>query len=286
MQDKRAIQRRIVTFVFITFLLNSIFQLLIYFLKPTSVGREYYDMGTFWSPGSAALITCYLERKSLAELGWNWGNWRYYLGSYTIPLIYSLVAYMATWISGLGAFFNTDFVQATAKSFGWNFLPDGLVIVFYVLFSGTYGLLQDFLPALGEEIGWRGFLVPELAKTTTFLKTAMISGSVWAMWHYPFIIFGNYNGGTPLLYSLVCFTLTIIGISFPLAWLRIKSGNLWTGMVFHASHNVFIQNIFNPLTQDTGITKYIISEFGISIAIASLIVAYIFWKYRAQGQRI
>lgn len=182
----------------------------------------------------------------------------------------------------MGAFFNADYVQSIANNFGWGTLPSGVVIALYVLFTSTYGILQGCLPALGEEIGWRGFLVPQLAKTTTLLKTAMISGAVWAMWHYPFIIFGDYNGGTPLGYSLVCFTLTIIEISFPLAPLRLKSGTLWTGMVFHASHNVFILNIFNPLTKDTGITKYIISEFGISIVITSLIVAYIFWKYRAQ----
>lgn len=283
MQNKRDIQKWILIFVFITFALNFIFQILIFFLKPAPLGRKYYDFGTFWSPGIAALITCYLSRKSLDELGWKRGDWRYYLGAYIIPLIYSLVAYLATWILGLGAFYNADFVQTTAKNFGWTFLPDGVVIALYVLFSATYGLLQDFLPALGEEIGWRGFLVPELAKTTSFLKTAVASGAIWAMWHYPFIIFGDYNGGTPLLYSLVCFTLTIIGISFPLAWLRLKSGSLWTGMVFHASHNVFIEDIFNPLTLEKGMTKYIISEFGISIVIASLIVAYIFWKYRAQS---
>lgn len=89
MQNSRAIQRQIVTFLFITFALNSIFQLLIFFLKPTSVGREYYDIGTFWSPGCAALITSCLYRKSLAELGWSWENVRYHLWSYVIPLIYS-----------------------------------------------------------------------------------------------------------------------------------------------------------------------------------------------------
>lgn len=135
MQNKRDIQKRILTFVFITFALNFIFQILIFFLKPAPLGRKYYDFGTFWSPGIAALITCYLSRKSLDELGWTRGDWRYYLGAYIIPLIYSLVAYIATWILGLGAFYNADFVQTTAKNFGWTFLPDGVVIALYVLFQ-------------------------------------------------------------------------------------------------------------------------------------------------------
>jgi membrane protease YdiL (CAAX protease family) len=95
-------------------------------------------------------------------------------------------------------------------------------------FPGTLGLLEACPPALGEEIGWRGFLVPELAKTTTFFNTALISGAAWALWHYPLIIFGGYNGGTSIPYSLFCFTLAVIAISFPMAWLRLKSGSLWT----------------------------------------------------------
>ena len=43
-----------------------------------------------------------------------------------------------------------------------------------------------------------------------------------------------------------------------------------------------IQTIFNPLTKNTGITEYIISEFGIALLVTSLIVAYLFWNLRAQ----
>jgi hypothetical protein len=56
-------------------------------------------------------------------------------------------------------------------------------------------------------------------------------------------------------------------------------------MIFHASDNLFIQNVFNPLTRDTGITKYITGEFGIALAITSLIAGYIFWMRRQQLQR-
>ena len=274
--------RKIVTFLVITFALSLVFKLLIVVFNPTPVGKEYYILGIVWSPGIAALITSRLYRKNLAEFGWNWGTLRYYLWSYLTPLLYTSVAYLVTWLSGLAYFFNADSIQEIAKNFGWQALPPGIVIPLYVFFLVTFGLLQACLPALGEEIGWRGFLVPELAKTTTFSKTALISGVVWAVWHYPEIIFGDYNGGTPIWYSVFCFTLSVIAISFPMAWLRLKSGSLWTGMVFHASDNLFIQDIFNPLTQNTGTTKYLIGEFGIIVAITSSIAGYIFWKCRQQ----
>jgi len=69
-------------------------------------------------------------------------------------------------------------------------------------------------------------------------------------------------------------------ISF--AWLRLKSGSLWTGVLMHASHNLFIQSVFGPLTTDTGLTKYITGEFGLALALISLVIAYIFWKKRTE----
>jgi len=276
---------KIITFLVITFVFTSIFELLIVFFNPTPLGKEKYVLGIVWSPGIAALLVSRLYRKNLAEFGWHWGIPRYHLWSYVIPFLYTTVAYLATWFSGLGAFYNAESVQKIAKDYGWTTLPPSLVITLYAVFSGTLGLLEACPPALGEEIGWRGFLVPELAKTTTFFNTALISGAAWALWHYPLIIFGGYNGGTSIPYSLFCFTLAVIAISFPMAWLRLKSGSLWTGMIFHASDNLFIQNIFNPLTRDTGITKYITGEFGIALAITSLITGYIFWMRRQQLQR-
>ena len=72
----------------------------------------------------------------------------------------------------------------------------------------------------------------------------------------------------------------IFGLSFALTWLRLKSGSLWTAVFLHASHNVFIQQFFTPFTYDTGNTAYFIDEFGIGLALVSLLIAYLFWKRR------
>jgi len=45
-------------------------------------------------------------------------------------------------------------------------------------------------------------------------------------------------------------------------------------------HNHFVQDFFDPLTSDTGITPYIIGEFGVALAVAGIVVAFIFWKLR------
>jgi membrane protease YdiL (CAAX protease family) len=149
------------------------------------------------------------------------------------------------------------------------------VILGYIALSATIGVLISTSRALGEEIGWRGFLVPELAKVMSFRGVGWISGLMWAAWHYPVLIFGDYNAGTPAWFGLSCFTIQVIAISFIAARLRLISGSLWTGAILHASHNRFIQGVFTPLTIDKPSTPYVIDEFGIGMVVTTIIVAVI-----------
>jgi membrane protease YdiL (CAAX protease family) len=122
-------------------------------------------------------------------------------------------------------------------------------------------------------------LVPELSKKYSFTITALISGGIWALWHYPVILFANYNNSSaPAWFGLICFTVMVIGISFAFTWLRLKLGSLWTGVILHAAHNVFIQAFFTPLTGPTRWSAYVIDEFGIGLALAAVVVAYLFWR--------
>jgi membrane protease YdiL (CAAX protease family) len=72
------------------------------------------------------------------------------------------------------------------------------------------------------------------------------------------------------------FTIMVLGISFAFAWLRLKSGSLWTAAILHASHNLFVQAIFTPLTLQKKFTPFIIDEFGVGLALAAVLVAWFF----------
>ncbi|MGH9732299.1 MAG: CPBP family intramembrane glutamic endopeptidase, partial [Candidatus Acidiferrales bacterium] len=70
--------------------------------------------------------------------------------------------------------------------------------------------------------------------------------------------------------------------SFLFAWMRLKTGSVWTGMLLHASHNIFIQGFFDPLTRPELATKYLIGEFGAGLAIIAVVIAVIFDGKRGQ----
>ncbi len=273
------------TYIVLTFAFSAVFQALIIHAGHIAAARGLYVVALMWCPALAALATCALRGRSIRSLGWSWKP-KYQAWSYVIPIMYALAAYLVVWLTGLGGFPNHDFVANVAKSAGWVGLPTGLVILFYVLIAGTAGMAASTITALGEEIGWRGFLVPELSKTMSFTATALVSGVIWTAWHVPELVFADYNAGTPAWYGLTCFAVMVIGISFVFAWMRLKSGSIWTAAFLHASHNLYIQTIFTPLTVDTGKTKWVIDEFGAALAIAAVIVAILVWRRRGEVEGI
>jgi uncharacterized protein len=274
--------KQIGVFLLLTFAISSIFYFLIIKSGHLGSGRGSYVLGLMWSPGLAGILTRKIFGQSVNTLGWKWGQPRYQIWSYLIPLIYATIAYSAVWALRLGGFYDHSFLKSVTDSFGLGPLPAWAGMSLYFLFSSTTGMIRSCSSALGEEIGWRGFLVPELATKFSYTSTALISGLIWSLWHYPILIFADYNSGTPVWYGLTCFTVMVVSGSFVFAWMRLKSGSLWTGVLLHASHNLFIQGFFDPLTTDTGRTKYIIGEFGAALPIVCVAFALYFWSRRRE----
>jgi membrane protease YdiL (CAAX protease family) len=262
---------RIATYLGLTFALSAVFYGLIISAGTLTAGGGLYTLGLMWCPGIAAMATTLVFQRNLKGLGWRLGNVRYLVLAYALPLAYAAVAYVVAWNLGLGAFSADG-------------LPAGQSLLSFLAINATVGVALSLLPAMGEEIGWRGFLVPELARITGFTKTALLSGAIWAVWHMPLILFADYHSGAPLWFGLACFTVMVIGISFAFAWLRLRSGSFWPAALMHASHNLFIQQVFDPLTQDTGITACVTGEFGAALAIAAIVIAYTFWRLRPTGE--
>ena len=138
---------------------------------------------------------------------------------------------------------------------------------------------------LGEELGWRGFLVPELAKVTNFRNVALISGAVWAVWHWPLILFAAETTDfdkTPVWFMLPVFSVTIIAAGVVMAWLTLRSGSLWPAVILHGAQNAITQDFFAEYTSESGNAAYYVSEVGILIAAAWLLAAYLFWRKRGE----
>jgi len=269
------------TFLLLTFTFSAVFYTFIIMSGQVAGGASLYATGIMWCPGFAAILTCRIHGVRIATLGWHWAGFRPQLACYLLPAAYSLAAYAVIWGTGLGSFANPKFLRESLTSIGITAIPPWAAVIIMGLLEAVYGFIKSCANALGEEIGWRGFLTPLLVKKWGFTGASLATGCIWAVWHYPILLFADYNLGTPGWYALSCFTVMVIANSVIYTWFRLKTGSLWTATFLHASHNLFIQAIFTPLTGDTGPTKYAIDEFGFVLPLVVATTAVWFWRNRA-----
>jgi uncharacterized protein len=234
-----------------------------------------------WCPALAVIVTCRLLGREFRSLAWRWPDGRYLAVAYFVPLAYTSIAYGAVWGERLAGW-NSDFVDLVVEAFGLKGIPGWVCFALYTVFAATGGVIQNLSMTLGEEIGWRGFLVPELIKQTSFTKASLLSGFIWAAWHSPLLLFADYNAGTNRWYALGCSTMTCVSVGFILAWLTVKSDSLWPAALLHACHNLFVPILFDNLVRNTGPTLWFTSEFGAALAATSAVFALYFWARRKE----
>jgi membrane protease YdiL (CAAX protease family) len=255
---------KIAIFLALTVLFSSVFWIPVIRAGNITIGGGLYVLGLMWSPGLAAIVTRLVTQRNLRGMGWKPRTWALLGVAYALPLLYALPVYLVAWGADLGAF-------APSK---WQVQP-GLTPVTGVLLIATAGLIGMIISATGEEIGWRGLLVPELAKITGFRNVALISGVIWAAWHVPLIVGANYRAAeTPLVFGLACFTIMVVALSFLLAWITLRSGSFWPAALMHAAHNLFVQSVFDYATEDTAKTNWLTGEFGIGLALTIALAAW------------
>jgi membrane protease YdiL (CAAX protease family) len=94
-----------------------------------------------------------------------------------------------------------------------------------------------FIFAIPEELGWRGYVLPQLLAQRSPLMAGLVIGVAWGSLHLALTLPGMINAGAPLLPTL----LGLISLSVLLTWLYIGSGgNLLLTSLFHAAQSFFV----------------------------------------------
>ena len=127
----------------------------------------------------------------------------------------------------------------------------GLTFPLYVLISAlgcvTYAPLINALPALGEEIGWRGFLYPQLKARFGRRRGWLLGGAIWGAWHWPLIWLIGYEYGEAAGNAAGYFGFPATGMLLfcviTVAWgilhdaLYERSGSIWAPALLHGAIN-------------------------------------------------
>lgn len=97
------------------------------------------------------------------------------------------------------------------------------------------GALFNSIFAFGEEIGWRGWLVPALRPLGTW-PALLLTGVIWGIWHSPVILLG-YNFGRTDITGVLFMIGGCVAWGILLGWVRLRSASVWPAVIAHGSLN-------------------------------------------------
>ncbi|WP_167137442.1 CPBP family intramembrane glutamic endopeptidase [Diaminobutyricimonas sp. TR449] len=110
-------------------------------------------------------------------------------------------------------------------------------LVFAQLATMLVAPLINVIPALGEELGWRGWLQPRLSERYGQWTGAVITGVIWGLWHAPMVLLGYNYPGYPAVAALAFMVVACVLMSVLLGWITDASGTVWAAALAHAFIN-------------------------------------------------
>ena len=205
---------------------------------------------TMFCPLLAVLLVQKAFLRQPTGIGWKvQGKRRFWLAAWFGPAVFTVLAavlYFAVFPSRLD---TSGSWLATA--YGGQWTPEalktelGVTTTSYLIQNGllavTLAPLANMIPAVGEEAGWRGYMMPRLKERLGLLNGRLLGGVIWGVWHWPVMLLVGYEYGTnylgaPLLglvvWCVVCFALNTL-----LDWLYEKTGCIWVPAIAHGALN-------------------------------------------------
>jgi membrane protease YdiL (CAAX protease family) len=164
-----------------------------------------------------------------------------------LPLL-ALTALLLSWafgtvdldpvhLSGFRALLDAQLKAAGKGPEALGGAPIHLIAALQVANIVVNAVVASFL-TFGEEVGWRGWLLPNLRPLGAW-PALLLTGLAWGAWHAPIILLGyNYQRRDLLGVLLMIVFCVLLGIV--LGWLRLRSRSLWPAVIGHAAVNASV----------------------------------------------
>jgi membrane protease YdiL (CAAX protease family) len=188
-------------------------------------------IGDFGPLLAALIMRMFVSREGLrGSMGWK-RPFKFYLASFLTPILFFGILAVFNHLTGLGRFAWTRTDMPFGAYLGIELLIGAVIVSIFVL---------------GEEYGWRGYLLPRALSLGEARGTILV-GLVWAFWHLPLLIVGlNYPGVSPLI-AIPLFALVVVALSFPFTWFyKATAGSIVLASLFHGFINSYGDGLTAP----------------------------------------
>ena len=114
------------------------------------------------------------------------------------------------------------------------------LLMIQVLIFIVIGPIVNIIPTLGEELGWRGYLLPKMRVFLSDRASLMITGLIWGIWHLPIIVMGHNYGtdywGYPFL-GILAMIIFCISLGVIEGYVSIKLQSAIPAAMIHSTVN-------------------------------------------------
>jgi membrane protease YdiL (CAAX protease family) len=258
----------IITFVVLAYALSWILESPLVFLTDSVTDAQGMLLRILASnvPSVVAIV--------LTAMAFGWGALRKLLSRLLIwrvnPLWYLVVILGPVGLAA-GVLPLNALLGGPALSLGMPLLGVAIFLAFSI-FPGS---------ALGEEIGWRGYVLPRLQSRMSALSASLLLPPIWALWHLPLWLTGG-PGRTPLIYA--GFVLSAFALSVLLTWVyNSTGGSLLLVVLLHATVNLPITLLYDTL--GSRVTLPVLLYFGLMVVAAIVVVIVAGPKHLSRNHR-
>lgn len=228
MNEKMYIKTYIVLVLLVTWFITGIL-----FIQP-NIGLGFFNIIMF-IPAILALIMNvfeYKDKKSLYKCFIKRINAKAILFGILYPIIFICICAFIAYITGLGQYNDKAFMEGVGKLTDGNvfLLKDIIVLIIATICTLPY--------VLGEEYGWRGYLLYKLTPIYGKLKATIITGIVWGLFHVPavYLLAKTTGMSNPFLLCIIQ-ALAAFTFSFPASYCFYLSGNIVPCLFIHSVWN-------------------------------------------------
>ncbi len=247
--------KRIILFLAITFALTYTAE--IGFIWPlvgnrglgTNVTAQLLTSVMMFMPAVGVILTRLFTKEGFRNhyLTWTWNkaNMKYYLFAWVGPAVLTLLG-GAVYFLVFPQRFDLDmsYLVSVYKENGRIMEPAALrtTIISQMAAAVVFAPLLNCITCFGEEWGWRGYLLPKMAKRFDLVPLLLINGIIWGLWHAPLTIMGHNYGtqypGYPYLgIAAMCIFCIVLGILF--SYVTMKTGSCIPSIIAHGAVNGF-----------------------------------------------
>lgn len=241
-------------------------------------GGTYYILLMMYAPALAALASVKLTGTSPSQLGWCGTRFRWAVAAWLTPLIVIAAVNVMLIMAGAAAFPNAESLAESVDKRGMADWPLLWKTAAYTFLAFTVGIVGLTANALGEEIGWRGYLTPAAYAKWGFIGSSIFVGILWALWHLP-LFWGRASVSEFLL-----FAIGIVAASFIYTWFRLVSGSVWPAAIMHGTHNAALIAYWDDLLVAPPGSIWI-GETGYALGIGYSAAALLFWLRRRRAEQ-